>query len=251
MRRSPISGTGPRASPRSRRGSRASAGPAGPAACRGPSTAGRRARGRSARRCAAAARRPTSTRIELGAHAARGLLERPRPRAGSPRRPRRCPRRRISAARWVLLPPGRRAEVEHALARAAGRARGATSIAARDCAVKAPSLPQRRAVDVERLLEHERLGDARVAVRGDTRAARRELVGVADERVGAQRELGGLVVARHQRARLLRARAPPTTARAIHSGWEWATAAPRGSCVAERAEQPPGPLRGRPAAAPR
>ena len=62
---------------------------------------------------------------------------------------------------------------------------------------------------VERLVEHERLGDLGVAMRARRQSARQG-VGVGDERVGPQGELGRLVVSGHERPGLVGAqRLPP------------------------------------------
>ncbi len=109
----------------------------------------------------------------------------------------------ISAARCVVLPPGA-AHRSSTRSPACGASARATSIAARDCASERSGAPQRRAVRVERPIEHERLGNLRVAVRRDRclQQLLRQRVRLADERVRAQRELAWLVVAGQQRARV-------------------------------------------------
>ena len=108
-----------------------------------------------------------------------GAQPRGRPRRARPARravaldghaPRRAPS--ISAARCVVLPPGRRAQVEHALARLrAEHARDEHRRARlRD---ERARLPQRRVVHVERAVEHDRLGERRRrGASAPTRAAR-------------------------------------------------------------------------------
>ena len=230
-------------SPRPPPASRASAGRRAPAACRAPSRAGRRARGRTRplrpreraasatstrtlparRRCAVRASAPARRGValdrddlpaalhqrgEMGALAARrgAQVEHPLARA------------RIERAR----DEHRRARLRHearprATAASRGRRTGPPARAPRGC----------RAVAVRRA--------HRAASRGERSR------GVGDERVRAQRQLAGLVVARHQRPGAARRRAPPTTARAIHSGMGVLDGRLLGRVVGERRRAAPRP----------
>ena len=179
-------------------------------ACRGPSTAGRRARGRNAPGSCGAAASAVRTSTVAPPSARRCGGARRRGRRGARRR-RARPRPSISAARWVVLPPG---AAHRSRTRSPGRGASsrATVIAARDCGMKRPGVPQRRVEGVERARRARapRAGRARDAMA--TGSARRQLGGVGAQRVGAQGGLGGLVVGGHQRARGVRARARRTTA---------------------------------------
>ena len=202
---------------------------------RGPSTAGRRrtrSNAPSTRRRRVAS--PTTTSTIVGAHALR-----------------RCARSALGAARVALdgddlalvahqrgevrrLAAGRGAQVEHALAglrvdARARRARGArlrhdragARTARWPCASNGPSRTSAS-------------GSSAAACPGRARAARR----ASHERVDAQRELGGLVVGRQQRARLVGARASPTTARRATPGASGGSPRPRASSSARAARRP-------------
>ena len=211
---------------------------AGWRACRGPSRAGRRARGR--RPPARARRRRRRRDLDAArAHPLRGAraarAARPRWRSTATTRPRSS----ISAARWVVLPPG-------AAHRSSTRSPGCGSSSARDHHRRArlrheqALAPLGRPVGVERRLEHEPLGQAGRRRGWPPAGAAASSVGGGAQRVGAQRGLGGLVVGGHQRPRVRRARASPTTASAIHSGCEWRSAAACGRVVGQRRDQAAG-----------
>ena len=126
--------------PRARPGCRApcaSARRAARRACRGPSTAGRRARGRRRRRSCGSAASAVRTSTHARAHALRGARERlgaPGWRSTATTRP-SSP---IRAARWVVLPPG---AAQRSSTRSPGRGASAraTAMAARDCGMNRPS----------------------------------------------------------------------------------------------------------------
>ena len=207
---------------RAGRRSCASARRAGWRACRGPSRAGRRARGRRPPARARRRRRPRAPRrsvapIRCAVRASAAARPRWRSTATT------APRSSISAARWVVLPPGRGAEVEHALAR---------------LRVEQPRDHHRRA-----RLRHEQRPRATRARRGRRRAPRARAP-------PAGRGAGWLATGSRRRARrrsvrsvlarsagsagslsaAISARAPsgPSVSHhssAIHSGCEWRSAA--------------------------
>ena len=120
----------------------------------------------------------------------------------------RRPRRAISAARWVVLPPG-------AAHRSSTRSPGAAPSSARDGHRGArlrheQALAATRARRTRRTARRARSARRSPAGVGRHREPLREVRGGDPQRVGAQRGLGGLVVGGHQRARGVGAeRVPP------------------------------------------
>ena len=97
-------------------------------------------------------------------------------------------------------------------------------------------------MEVERALEHERLRQRGVEVRGH-RQRRGQRGRVGEERVGTQGHLGGLVVARHQRARVRGPELLPPQARdplrmGVHDGGLL------GAGLGQARQQAAGPLAG-------
>ena len=167
-------------------------------ACRGPSTAGRRARGRTPPSCGCggvrgpdgdARRRPSARAVRRSASARPGW----RSTATT------APVSSISAARWVVLPPG---AAQRSSTRSPGRGptMRATAIAARDCGMKRPACQSGESKASNGASSTRPSGRPGRGMRGD-RELGREGGRVAAQRVGAQRGLGGLVVGGHERAR--------------------------------------------------
>ena len=180
-------------------------------ACRGPSTAGRRARGRRRRARAARRRRrcaPRSTSpAPMRAAVRRSASARPAWRSTATT----LPRPSISAARWVVLPPG---AAQRSSTRSPGRGASsrATVIAARDCGMKRPSCQSGESNASNGAVEHSPSGRSG-AGRVGTGSAAASVGGVGAQRVDAQGGLGGLVVGRHAARARRPGRARRTTAR--------------------------------------
>ncbi len=193
------------------RASRASAGRGAPAACRAPSRAGRRARGRRPpARVARAARvgdldadvapRAAARAVRASAAgAARVALDRDDLAASRP-----SARRGACSCRPGPRTGRARARRARVRARARRASRRATARGTRPRATAASRA--RRTAPRARAPRGSR-GRSACA-----RAARGERGRVGDERVRAQRDLAGLVVAGHQRARVLGAERSATTA---------------------------------------
>ena len=141
-----------------------------------------------------------------GVQTARGLLQLRRPAGLELDRHDLAPPLHERGQVGALAPRGR-AEVEHALPRLRVERPRHEHRGAR-LREERPRAPQRRGVRVEGAVEHERLGQCRVAVRADRQFAR-ESVRVGHERVDAQRHLARLVVGGHQRACLFGAELLP------------------------------------------
>ena len=202
----PPRGSAPAGPParRSPRAARASAGRGATAACPGRCTAGRPARGRTTPCAGGAAASPTTTSTLVAPIRVAISVERRGPRRArstatiSPSPP-------ISAARWVVLPPG-------AAHRSSTRSPGCGSTT-RATSIDAARLRQDRAAARTARSRRRRTGPrgrAPRAARG--RAVARQLPPASvdrDERVDAQRALGRLVVGGQQRARLVGAEPVP------------------------------------------
>ena len=142
---------------------------------------------------------------------------------------------------WVALPPG---APQRSSTRSPGRGSStrATSIAARDWAMNAPRGPQRRAVRVERRLEHERLGQLRVAMARQADVAARSASASSHERVRAQRRLGRARCRRPSAPAPRAHRAARTTSVPATRGCECRIAACLGRLVVEQRASSAGPL---------
>ena len=128
----------------------------------------------------------------------------------------------ISAARWVVLPPG---AAHRSSTRSPGRGASsrATVIDARDCGMKLPRSHSGEANASNGPSSTSPSGRPGAGCDRDGQA-RRQLGRVGAQRVDAQGGLGRLVVRGHQRARGVRAqRLPPQ--RGDPLGWEWRSAA--------------------------
>ena len=168
-------------------------------ACRGPSTAGRRARGRTARRRRARPR-PVVARRRSSRPCARPCARSASARPGCRSTATISPSSPISAARWVVLPPGaaHRSSTRSPGLRARARGRRPSRRATAAC-----SSPSSHSGARERV-ERRRRGSAPRGGRGDSvgrAGARRARRAVVRSVLARSDGLGGLVVGRHQRAR--------------------------------------------------
>ena len=121
----------------------------------------------------------------------------------------------ISAARWVVLPPGA-AHRSRTRSPGCGSRSSATAIAARDCGISSPLLPLGGGEDVDRGVE-----DQRVAVASALEVAAR----VGLERVDADGVLGAARCRPAISARAVSAPKVSNHSSAIQGGWLWASAA--------------------------
>ena len=225
-----------RRAPRARPPPCASARRAARRACRGPSTAGRPARGRRPRAPAAARRRPRAPRrssAPMRAGRARERLRRGRRGARPPPRRPGPPSARPGA--WSCR-PGRRTGRARARPAAGARIR-ATAIAARDCGMNAPCSHSGEPSASKAPSSTSPSGSSPARVRGHRQLGGERRGGRA-QRVRAQRRLRRAVAGRHQRAGVLGPeRLEPRSA--IQCGWECRSAASAavrsGSAADERA----------------